>query len=131
MTSCNTEGYSTMQFYYFNGTKSQVEKDLLRVINLYTDTIPTKWKGYAVPFDFMDDRFVYFKNNPEEILRVGFPVDTINRTSKNSTKFGLFGLFKGNKWIFNRDISSNEKERIKKRLETEIFSKMKYQFRKD
>ena len=131
VNSCSREGYPNMQFYYFFDKKHSIEKDFLQVVSTTTDTIPLKWREYAVPFDFMDDKFIYFKNNPEEILRVNFIRDSTQGNQKSNCKVSLFGLFNGNKWIFNYEISSDEKERIKKRLETEILSKMKHTYKKE
>ena len=131
MNSCSREGYPNMQFYYFFDTKYNVEQDFLKVVSTSTDTIPSKWKKYAIPFDFMDDKFIYFKADPEEILRINFTGDSTRWAVENTCKVSLFGLFDGEKWIFNYDISSEEKERIKKRLEIEILSKMRHPYKKE
>ncbi len=131
LNSCTGEGYKNIQFYNYSDSKYNVEKDFLQVVSTTTDTIPSKWKEYAVSLDFMDDKFIYFQNNPEEILRVNFTGDTTQWSSTNTCNISLFGLFKGEKWMFYHDISSDEKERIKKRLETEILSKMRHSYTKE
>lgn len=131
INSCSSEGYGNIQFYYFYDSKFEVERDLLKILRNRTDTIPSNWKEYAVPFDFMDDKLIYFKKEPQEILRVGFTGDSIQWKRETHCKLSIYGLFKGDRWLFNQDISLDERERIKKRLESEILSQMSHQYSKE
>ncbi|TKB98714.1 hypothetical protein [Pedobacter cryophilus] len=129
VTSCGTLGH--LKFYHYDASKYEVEKDLLEVIKSHTDAIPLKWKKNAVGMDFLDEKFIYFKNAPEEILRIGFTGDSIQWKSHTSSKLALVGVFRGNEWLFEKDMSASEKERLQKRLETEILSKMRHSYKKE
>ena len=131
ISSCTNEGYPNIQFYHFSVSKQVAEKDLLKSIAANTNTIPSKWKEYCVPFDFMDDKLVYFKSGPEEVLRIGFTGDSTQWNSSNKCRLSLYGLFQGDKWQFSYDMSNEEKERIKKRLETEILVVMRHTYKKE
>lgn len=120
-----------MEVYNYSNSKIRIEQELNRVVDIETDTIPVKWKQYCEIFDFMDDRFIYFKNKPEEVLRLSFVGDSSNWNSETNCQLTLFDWFDGSKWVRNFDIKSEDKKRIVKRLETEILSKMRYSYRKE
>lgn len=129
--SCHHEGYPSMVRYRYSEKKEVIEKELLRVIKLNSDTIPLKWKQYYKKFDFMDDNYVYFKKNPEEILRIGFIQFGNNWEENDYSELGMFLWFDGKNWYRDYEIDDENKARIIKRLEKEILSKMKYRYEKE
>ena len=126
--SCGTTGH--LKFYYFNDGRDSVKKDLLSVINynsLYT--APVNWNNYEQGIDTIRDIYVYFQSNPKEIYQLGFKGDTTEwRINKKGCTLALVGVFNGKLWRFERDMKSKEIERVEKRLEMEILSKMKHKY---
>lgn len=116
--------------YRYSEKKVVIEKELLTVLKLNSDTIPLKWKQYYKKFDFMNDNYVYFKKNPEEILRIGFIQFGSNWEENDYSELGMFLWFDGKKWYRDYEIDDKNKARIIKRLEKEILSKMKYKYEK-
>ena len=127
--SCGTLGH--IQFYRFDKPKAEVELDLLSVIN--KDSVyspPLKWNDYELGSDSIYDIFILFKTAPKELYQVRFA----NKSSWNSSnicKLGLVGVFDGKLWHFEKDLDSKEEERLKKRFESEILSKMKFQYSRE
>ncbi|MBN1462690.1 MAG: hypothetical protein JXQ69_09360 [Paludibacteraceae bacterium] len=125
------EGYPSLVEYHFSVKKDTVEKELIQVIKLNTNTIPQKWNEYYTKFDFTDDKCIYFKETPEEILRIGFVGDTIKWEKDSTSNLSLFGWFNGDKWYFSYEIDKVNKNRIIKRFEDSILFKMKYKYIKE
>jgi len=130
LTSCGTTGH--IQFYNFSITKDVVENDLLSIIN--KDSVysaPSKWNDYELGIDTVYDIFVLLHSNPKEIYQLDF-VGTPSEWQNNVTcTLALVGVFDGKLWHFEKDLSSKEEERVMKRFETEILSKLKYKYTKE
>ena len=126
--SCHHEGYPSMVKYTYSEKKDVVDKELLRVIKLNSDTIPIKWKQYYEKFDFTDDTYIYFKESPEEIIRLGFARYGDNWEKDNFSSLSVFMWFDGEGWKRNYEITDVERKHIVKRVEDEILSKMKYKY---
>ncbi len=128
MYSCGTLGHIT--FYNFSNPKTDIENNLLSVINkdsIYTP--PLQWNGYELGKDTIYDIFVYFKDAPQEIYLIRF-TNKENWEHTNYSKLGLVGLFDGKLWHFEKDLCSDEEARVMKRFEEEILSKIKYPYTK-
>ena len=126
--SCGTTGH--LKFYNFNNCKDSVKKDLLSVINYNSLYVaPTHWNNYEQGIDTIRDIYVYFQSIPKEIYQLGFKGDTTEwRINKKSCTLALVGTFNGKIWRFEKDMKSKEIERIEKRFEMEILSKMKHKY---
>ena len=129
MISCGTLGH--IQFYNFNASKDAVEENLLAVINKDARyTPPSKWNGYESGADSTRDIFIMFQSIPMEVYQVDFAFKE-SWSNSASCKLALVCVFDGNLWHFEDDLSSKEENRVMKRFESEILSKMKYQYSKE
>lgn len=128
IASCK-EGSPSMVRYQFLHKKNTVEKNLLKVISSETDSLPGKWKPYYKKFDFRDDTYIYFKELPEEIYRIGFSRFGENGWEKDGfSRLSLYMWYDGEGWKTNYEITDSERERIVKRFEDEILSKMEIKY---
>jgi hypothetical protein len=92
--------------------------------------MPEKWLRFdswsANGYDFLESRIFYFKAPPEEMYYVTFIGDSIELADKTKIAIGISAVNKGNyKWFLENDLDSREKERISKRFNDEIVSKLK------
>ncbi|HEY0297723.1 MAG TPA: hypothetical protein VGB84_00745 [Arachidicoccus sp.] len=94
--------------------------------------IPNKWKaeddwnerGYS----FLDSRIFYFKSEPEEVYYVSFYGDANKSVQVDTTKTGISIRAIDNdanyRWTKEEDVGSTEENRINKRFQTEIITKL-------
>ena len=126
LSSCGTTGH--IVFYHFNANKYDVEKEILNVINKNSAyTVPNKWHEHTEG-DYFERIYIYFKNNPEELYQIGFTGDSTNWNQTSSCKLGLISVYQGKQFQYENELSNKEIERIEKRFETEILSKIKYTY---
>lgn len=128
--SCGTTGH--IQFYNYEVSKDKIESEILKVINkdsLYT--APPTWNNYELGVDTVYDIFIMFQSNPKEIYQIDFVGPSSDWKISSTCILALVGVFNGKLWYFERDLSSEQKERVKRRFEQEILSKMKYTFSKE
>lgn len=127
MTSCGTTGHLT--FYNFNVSIAEIEKEILSTINKdSTYVVPNKWLPHTKD-DYFERIYVYFKNNPEELYQIGFTNEADGKHS-SSSRLGLISVYNGHQFQYESDLPNKEIQRITKRFETEILSKVKYSYRK-
>ncbi len=125
--SCGGVGH--VQFYNFIPSKTDVKQELIRVINFNGEyTAPAHWNHYEDGKDNLEDIFIYFKNGPKELYRVGFNNYDDQSEYKDKTTLALVAVFDGHLWHSERDLTRSEESRIEKRFETEILSKMKFSY---
>lgn len=93
--------------------------------------IPDKWKafdGWAKSgYGFLESRIFYFKSSPEEMYYVTFIGDSVMLADPNKIGIGLRAIYNGDangKWLLGNDLDSKEKDRIDKRFDHEIISKL-------
>lgn len=93
--------------------------------------IPEKWKEYdnwkKSGYDFLDTRIFYFQSEPEEMYYVSFVEDGNEKQNENGpTILAIRYIFtkRHNKWLKEEDFEIGEKERIEKRFDTEVVSKL-------
>jgi hypothetical protein len=123
INSCGTTGH--LKFYYYNDTKQNVEKDLLKTITDNKYSAPKNWNKYEQGSDTLRDIFIMFNSTPKEIYQLGFKGDSTEwRINKRSCTLALVGVFDGQLWHFEKDLNSEEINRIEARLENEILNKM-------
>lgn len=128
LSSCGTTGH--LVFYHFDANKYDVEKEIVNVINKdFAYKLPTKWSGVNKG-DYFEMIYIYFKNNPEEIYRTGFTGDSSLWKHSSTSRLALVSQFDGDIWRNESELSNKEVERIEKRFETEILSKIKYTYYK-
>lgn len=127
LSSCGTTGH--IKFYNFSGSKYEVEKDLIKIINkdsVYV--VPEKWiEGTKV--DYLERFYVYFKSKPEEIYQIGF-TDSASWKYSPVCRLGIVSQFNGDSWKYESELNNKEIERITKRFEEAILSKIKYNYYK-
>jgi hypothetical protein len=125
-TSCGTTGH--IVFYNFDASKYEVEKEIDNVLKTdSTYLVPSKWKEHTKG-DYFERMYLYFKNNPEELYQIGFTYDSTVWKHSPTSRLGLIAIYQGNKFQYESDLSIKEIERITKRFETEILSKIKYPY---
>lgn len=123
--ACGTLGgfdprtFSTKKVYIARAIDS-----LYRVCPEYR--MPTKWKKYdfweSAGYGFLDTRMFYFKNPPEEMYYVSF-LDYPSQDSSTTT-ISIRSVFNGQRWVKEEDTHRKEEERIEKRFDSEIVSKL-------
>jgi hypothetical protein len=124
LSSCGGSGH--IIFYDFNYSKFVVQNELNRVIN--------KDSGYSVPHKWIDcykaampgDMFLYFKQNPEEMYEISFNGDPEEWQKSPVCRLALIYQFDGDRWRKDSELRRIEKDRICKRFEAEILSKIRY-----
>jgi hypothetical protein len=126
---CSCGGSGHIQFYNFITSKPEVKQELIRVINLNGKyTAPAHWNDYEFEKDSLEDIFIYFKNGPRELYRVGFNNYDDQPEYKDKTTLALVAIFDGHLWHSDRDLTRAEESRIEDRFQTEILSKMKFSY---
>ena len=90
--------------------------------------IPQAWKKYndwsERGYDFLESRIVYFKSQPREMYYITFLDDGLS-AKKNKTGIGIRAICNGDpKWVLDKDMDEDERERIEKRFDNEIVSKL-------
>jgi hypothetical protein len=117
-------------FYDFYHSKYEVEDEIKRVINENQNyVVPVKWKD-SNKGDIFETIYVYMKSNPEELYQIGFTDDSAVWKNSSTSRLALILQFDGDTWRNNAELSRKEKDRITKRFEHEILSKIKYEYNK-
>ena len=127
-SSCGTTG--RIMFYHFNVSKYVVDKQLIDILSkdsLYV--VPVKWSN-CKDGDVVEMRYVYLKSPPEEIYRMAFKYDSTIWKQTSISSLAFVSQFNGEIWKNERELSKKELERITKRFEEEILSKIKYPYYK-
>ena len=97
---------------------------------------PSKWSDsinyWNQVFGFVDCKYIYFNQNPEELYFVTLIGDSKDTTSLNQTLFyqqtllGVRASFDSiNGWRTENDFTENETNRITRRFKTKIIPKIK------
>ena len=125
ISSCNL-GAGTLGG--FDARKFETDKKTLAagIDSLYKRhreyVIPDKWKDFdnwsERGYDFLDGRILYFPSAPEEMYYF-----TI--LAGDQTRIAIRAVHGGSgRWLLEEDFSLTEKERIEKRFDVEIISKL-------
>ena len=112
----------------FGPIKFRTDKKILRtgIDSLYKlhpeYNIPEKWEDFDSwserGYDFLEGHILYFSSSPEEMYYV-----TI--LEGDETRIAIRAVNTGSpRWLLEEDFSSTEKERIEKRFDFEIISKL-------
>ena len=84
--------------------------------------IPDKWKDFDSwserGFDFLNGRILYFSSPPEEMIYVTILAGDETRIAIRSVNNGQ------QRWLKEEDFSTADKERIERRFDSEIISKL-------
>ncbi len=128
LTSCGTLGrigYVT----YFPLPKEKVQKTFDSLFSTHPEyKVPANWKVYdnwsERGFGFLESRIVYFNERPREMYYITF-IDDGLYASKNKTGIGIRAVCIGDpRWLLEKDLDKRENERVEKRFEEEIVSKL-------
>ena len=126
--SCGTlGGFDTRSFLI---KKSELNNAFDTLYSKFPEyNIPNKWKKFddwkERGYDFLDARIIYFENNPEEMYYLTFIGDSIAQSNSQTSIISIRAVCNGSaKWLLVSDFSKDEKERIEKRLDTAIISKL-------
>lgn len=117
---------------YFPTSKKYLE---IAIDSLYSKQpeykVPKKWEIYNSwserGYDFLEGKIFYFRYPPEEMYYVTFIGDSTALADTTKVGIGIQAVYNENnhgKWLLNNDLSSKEKERIEKRFDNEIISKL-------
>jgi len=94
---------------------------------------PPKWKEEEESwkkrgYDFLDARFFYLQDTPEELYYVSFIGDENDsiQSNANSVSIAIRAVFtrKNNRWLYEKDFNEEEKTRIENRFNNVIISKL-------
>ncbi len=115
----------------FPVTKRKLEIAIDSLYALHPEyEISTQWEKYndwsARGYDFLESRIFYFKSPPEEMYYVTFVGDTAKISKTTDARIAIRSVFKGNtkRWVLEKEVDSKERERIEKRFDDEIISKL-------
>lgn len=119
---------------YFPTSKKKLE---IAMDSLYSEhpeyKIPAKWNKYndwsKAGYDFLESRIFYFKSDPEEMYYITFIGDSVALADTSKIAIGIRAVFNekniaGKWWLAADDLKSKDKERIEKRFDAEIISKL-------
>ena len=129
MIGCGTLG-GIGDNIYFGTSKKKLE---IAIDSLYTKhpeyKILPEWEIYnhwsASGYDFLESRIFYF-SNPDEMYYITFVGDSTLMTDTSKISIAIRAINRGKyKWQLDADLESKEKERIEKRFDDEIISKLK------
>jgi hypothetical protein len=129
--SCGTLGGIGPTFY-FPTSKSKLEKLFSKMYEENSEyNIPDSLKKYDTwskrGYGFLEGRIFFFKRPPEELYYVTFVGDS--STFADTTKIGIairavYQPEKSNKWLAGTELTNEEKDRIIRRFNLEIISKL-------
>ncbi|RYD57394.1 MAG: hypothetical protein EOP56_08795 [Sphingobacteriales bacterium] len=112
------------------------KKKLVRAIDTFfigypEYKLPQKWVSFndwnARGYDFLDGRIFYFKTDPEEVYYITMYGDGNDSVQADTTKTGISIRAYRNKnigWTSESDCSRKEKQRVQKRFDEEIVSRI-------
>lgn len=116
---------------YFPISKKKLE---IGIDSLYAKNpvyrMPENWAKFntwsSSGYDFIESRIFYFRTPPEEMYYITFIGDSAALADTTKIAIGIRAVNKGSyKWLLEVDLDSREKERIVKRFNAEIVSKLK------
>ena len=129
ITGCGTLG-GIGDNIYFATSKKKLEIAIDSLFSKHPEyMILPEWEIYndwsASGYDFLESRIFYF-SNPDEMYYVTFVGDSTLLADSTKIGIGIRAVCKGTyKWLLDADLNSKEKERIEKRFDDEIISKLK------
>jgi hypothetical protein len=129
LVSCGTLGGIGDGIYFpISKKKLEIAMDSLYVKHPEYKT-PKDWEKFnnwsERGYEFLESRIFYFKSSPEEMYYVTFIGDSTALANTMKIRIGIRALNKGNyKWLLDDDLDSKEKERVEKRFDVEIISKL-------
>ncbi len=116
-------------FYNFNASKYDVDAAFKEAINSSPYKLPQRLE-YIHQADYFERIYINYTSNPEEMYQIGFTGDSTDWNKSSTCKLGLIGQFNGKTWLFERDLSRKEMERIENRFEQTILSRVNYSYYK-
>jgi hypothetical protein len=130
IVACGTLGGIGNEIY-FPTSKRKVEIAIDSLYNNYPEyKLPGKWKKFNTwsdrGYNFLESRIFYFKSSPEEMYYVTFIGDSTVMADTNKVRIGIRAIDNGiGRWFVEKDLDPKERERIEKRFNDEIVSKLK------
>jgi len=117
---------------YFSTSKKKLEVAIDSLYSKHPEyRIPEKWKVFNSwsenGYGFLESRIFYFNSSPEEMYYVTFIGDSAMLADATKTGIGVRAVFNGDangKWFLDQDLDSREKQRMEKRFDGEIISKL-------
>ena len=129
ITGCGTLG-GIGDIICFNTSKKKLEIAIDTLYSRHPEyKILHEWEPFntwsANGYDFLESRIFYF-GNPDEMYYVTFVGDSTILADTTKIGIGIRAINKGSyKWLLDADLESKEKERVEKRFDDEIISKLK------
>ena len=133
-SGCNYFGAGTLGGFdnrTFATSKTNLERTIDTLYSINPDLkIPDKWKDLdnwsEQGYDFLESRIFYFKNEPEEMYYVTFIGDSTMLANLNEVTIAIRAVNIGNgTWKLEEDFNQAEKNRIQRRFDAEVTSKLK------
>jgi hypothetical protein len=116
----------------FSRPKEKIRKAIDSLFVVYPEyRIPEKWgywdnwkeRGYG----FLQSYIFYFEGRPEEMYYVTILGDGKTQADSAHTEIAIRAINRGkNRWLLHEDLSEGEKDRIMRRFDSEIISKLKF-----
>jgi hypothetical protein len=115
----------------FNTSTAKLENAIDSLYAKYPEyKIPASWEKYksaiVKPSPYTEDKFFYFKSNPEELYYVVLVNDSVMTDDSARTRLAIRAVNRGSdKWILEPDLDYKAEGAIIKRFDTEIVAKLK------
>jgi len=132
LAACNTLG-QIGDSVRFNTSTANLENALDSLYKNYPEyKMPATWAKYkssivkVSPSPYTEDKFFYFKSNPEELYYVVLINDSVMTDDSARTRLAIRAVNRGSdKWILESGLDNDAEETIIKRFDDEIVSKLR------
>jgi hypothetical protein len=129
---CNCDGsLGGFDNRIFPTSKKQLEVALHKIYLDHPEyKIPQKWKEFdnwsQRGFDFLESRIFYIKDHPEEMYYISFVGDSTMLADPKQVIIAIRAVHQDSvdSWKLEEDFENNERERIERRFDREIISKL-------
>jgi hypothetical protein len=130
LASCDTEGQigDTIRF---RADKQNLDKAIDSLYAKYPEyKVPPTWEKYKNlslrPNSYIEDKFFYFKSQPEEMYYVALIDDSAMAGDSARSRLAIRAINHGDgKWVLESGIDYKEEKAIVKRFDDEIVAKLK------
>ncbi|WP_183575460.1 hypothetical protein HDF18_16185 [Mucilaginibacter sp. X5P1] len=115
----------------FSTSTAKLESALDSLYKNYPEyKMPATWAKYKSSIvresPFTEDKFFYFKSNPEELYYVVLINDSVMTDDSARTRLAIRAVNRGSdKWILESGLDNDEEEAVIKRFDDEIVSKLR------
>lgn len=132
LLSCGAGTLGGFQPITFPTSKAKLEQAVDSLFANYPQyRIPGKWQNFDNwndrGYSFLESNIFYFQDEPEEMYYVTYIGNQKMLADPTKIKIGIRAINNGgNRWLLEEDLSQDEKNRIIKRFDSEIISKLEH-----